>query len=141
VLCPVCLQPIETDSQRTVPRHEDTLGNPCPMSGRPGPDWDERSTREAVPGRSGGSCENCTLARAQDMAHRRASGLGGRWSPANILHLCRRCHRRAHDYPTWAHSVGLRLKEGEDASQRPVVRENGTVFQPSDEIAMPIPKR
>jgi 5-methylcytosine-specific restriction endonuclease McrA len=131
------MQPFETDAQRTVQRHEDSMGNTCPLSGRVGPDWDERSTRAAVPGRSGGSCEYCALARAQDMAHRRATGVGGRWSPANVLHLCRRCHRRAHDYPQWAHAVGLRLKQGENPEKRLVTRENGTAFQPTDEIAMP----
>jgi 5-methylcytosine-specific restriction endonuclease McrA len=135
VLCPVCLEGVETDSRGVIRPHHG-----CPMGGRPVPAWDEDSTRSAVRGRSDGICEYCQQARAQDMAHRRASGVGGRWSPANILHLCRRCHRRAHDYPHWAHALGLRLKEGEDPEKRPVTREDASWFQPSDEVAMPIPK-
>lgn len=141
MLCPVCLMPCETNRYGVVKAHADSVGGDCPMSGKVGPTWDEHSTRAAVPGRSNGNCEFCGFRRAQDMHHRRGAGVGGRWHPANILHLCRYCHRFVTEHPTWAHALGLRLKEGESPEKRPVTRENGTSFQPTDDIAMPLPKK
>jgi HNH endonuclease len=140
VLCPVCLAPIATDAKGRVTYHTDTAGHDCPMVGRVGPTWDEDSTRKAVPGRSLGLCEFCGWRPAQDMHHRKSRGVGGRWSPANILHLCRYCHRFVTDHPMWAHALGLVCKSTEDPAKMKVTRENGATFQPSDDIAMPIPK-
>jgi len=137
VLCPVCLNPTETDAFGVMQPHPNSVGSECVMSGKLGARWDERSTRAAVDTRSGGRCEYCRARPARDMHHRRGSGVGGRWHPANILHLCRKCHRFITDHPGWAHSLGLRLKEAEDPGERPVTREDGTGFQPSDDVAPP----
>jgi 5-methylcytosine-specific restriction endonuclease McrA len=141
VLCPVCLQPAETDHLGVVENHLDSMGHDCPMSGRVGPTWDEDSTRPAVRGRSGGICEYCSQHLAQDMHHRKSLGVGGRWHPANILHICRGCHRFITEHPNWAWALGLIVKSTEDPSQRVVIRENATQFQPTDDVTMPIPKR
>jgi hypothetical protein len=140
VLCPVCLQPAYTSDKGIMLRHDDGVGIPCLMSGHTAPSWDEESTRPAVQGRSGGICEYCLHRLAQDMHHRKSLGVGGTWHPANILHLCRICHRFITEHPNWARSLGLIVRSIEDPSQRPVTRENGDQFQPSDEVAPPFPK-
>lgn len=138
MLCPVCLMPCETNAYGVVKTHADSVGGDCPMAGKQGPTWDEDSTRAAVPGRSGGVCEYCTRRRAQDMHHRKSRGVGGRWHPANVLHLCRVCHRFITDHPAWAHALGLIVKSTEDPAKRPVTREDGSTFSPTDDIAMPL---
>src|SRR5262245_50689135 len=107
VLCPVCLQPADTDRFGVVKEHDDSVGHPCPMSGRVGPSWDEDTTRPAVQGRSGGICEYCSKHLAQDMHHRKSVGVGGFWHPANIIHICRTCHRFITEHPNWAWTLGL----------------------------------
>lgn len=141
VLCPICLQPAETDRFGIVEKHVDSVGHDCPMGGRVGPTWNEDATRPAVAGRSGGICEYCSAHPAQDMHHRKSLGVGGRWSPANIIHICRRCHRFITEHPNWAHSLGLIVKRAEEPSERSVTREDGTQFQPTDDVTMPAPKK
>jgi HNH endonuclease len=140
VLCPVCLQPTMTDHRGMVEPHEDSVGHECPMSNRTGPAWTEASTREAVRGRSGDICEYCGQRRAQDMHHRKSLGVGGKWHPANIIHVCRTDHRFLTEHPNWAWRLGLIVKSAEDPNTRPVTREDGTIFQPSDDVAPPLPK-
>jgi len=140
MLCPVCLEPVKTDSYGRVAPHLDSTGTgDCPMTGRTAPAWDEDATRPAVRGRSGEICEYCSAHVAQDMHHRKSAGVGGHWHPANIIHICRSCHRFITEHPNWAWSLGLIVKSTEDPSKRPVTREDGTAFQPSDEVAPPIP--
>lgn len=140
MLCPVCLNPVRTDEHGLVLRHPDSVGMDCRMSGQLGPVWTETSTRAAVSGRSGGICEFCMKMTGQEMHHRKSRGVGGRWHPANILHLCRRCHHFATEHPGWSHALGLIVRSGENPSTRPVQRENGVSFQPTDEVTMPVPK-
>jgi hypothetical protein len=141
VLCPVCLSPARTDAYGVVEKHPDSVGHDCPMGGRVGPSWDEDNTRPAVRGRSGEICEYCSSHVAQDMHHRKSAGVGGRWHPANIIHICRGCHRFITEHPNWAWKLGLIVKSTEDPGHRPVTREDGTQFQPTDDIAMDIPKK
>jgi hypothetical protein len=141
VLCPVCLGPVEVDVYGKVLPHPDSVGHDCIMAGRVGPAWDEDSTRPAVQGRSGNICEYCSAHVAQDMHHRKSAGVGGHWHPANIIHICRSCHRFITEHPNWAWSLGLIVRSTEDPTTREVTRENGTTFQPSDDVAMPIPKK
>lgn len=140
MLCPVCLTLIQPDRDGLVPAHEDEVGSACPMSGRDAPAWDQQSTHEAVESRSGGICEYCRKRRAHDMHHRKSRGVGGRWHPANVIHLCRTCHRFVTEHPGWAHALGLIVKSTENPSKRPVTREDASWFQPSDDIAMPLPR-
>lgn len=130
-LCPVCDANIPVYADGRVGRHKDGVGNECPMGGKQAPPWDERSTRPAVSGRSGGICEYCRKRRATDKHHRVSRGVGGPWNPANILDLCRHCHREATEHPDWAKPLGLIVKRGEDPETVPVIREDLTVFQPT----------
>lgn len=160
-VCPVCLDHChlhydaaanDRNTPRvphaTYPEHDDTAGNRCPMSGREAVPWDERSTRVAVAGRSQGVCEYCQQRPADQMHHRISRGAGGGWYPSNILHLCQLCHNRAGytvaEYvsgPAWAQSVGLsvRASSGDDPALVPLLREDGTTIQPSDDVAPPLP--
>lgn len=134
-ICPVCCQGIvEAGGARgaLVREHDDNAGKLCPMSGEPMPAWDEKSTRRAVAARSGGICEFCRRARGADMHHRQSRGVGGRWHPANILHLCRACHGRATREPTWAHAYGLRCDSTEAPTASWCQREDGELWLPSD---------
>ena len=141
VLCPVCLMPADTDRFGVVLPHPDSAGVECVMTGKLGPSWDETSTRPAVEGRSGGICEYCSAHLAKDMHHRKSAGVGGQWHPANIIHICRGCHRFITEHPNWAWKLGLIVKSTEDPAQRPVTREDGTMFQPSDDVAPPLPPK
>lgn len=60
---------------------------------------------DAVEQRSGGMCERCLVARADDVHHRRYLSRGGMHNVANLLHLCNPggggnggsgCHAEAH---------------------------------------------
>lgn len=141
MLCPVCLQPVKTNSRGEVKPHTDAHFGDCPMGGRVAPPWDEDSTRPAVQGRSGGICEYCSQRLATDMHHRKSLGVGGFWQPANIIHICRPCHRFITEHPNWAWSLGLIVRSTEDPAKRSVTRENGDMFQPSDDVAPPLPKK
>ena len=134
MLCPVCLFDVGTPSQ-VIPRHRDSYGSFCPMSGEPAYVWDERDTRAAVRGRSGDICEVCDKARATEMHHRISRGVGGTWCPANILHLCHRCHRQATDHPAWAYSMGISLKRDQDPEEVPVIINRLLVL--SNDVAPP----
>lgn len=104
--CPVCLAwphliadgqirkhlPYSGFPHARMDNHLDGWNVQCYMSRRAAPVWDEPSTRAAVHGRSGGICEYCRERLATDMHHRQSRGVGGKWSPANIIHICRICH-------------------------------------------------
>jgi 5-methylcytosine-specific restriction endonuclease McrA len=141
MICPVCL--IDCNTGPIYPRHVNSAHADCPMSGQPAFEWDERSTREAVTGRSNGICEFCSQMMATEMHHRLARSLGGGWSPANIIHLCWKCHRRctspSGDKRVWAERAGLLLRTGEDPGRVPVVRI--TQLWLSDNVCPPVPKR
>jgi 5-methylcytosine-specific restriction endonuclease McrA len=134
ILCPVCCGEAPRYADGTIGRHKDGIDKDCWMTGHVAPSWNEERTRQAVHGRSGGICEFCGIARAQEMHHRKSRGVGGQWSPANILHLCNTCHRRATLYPTWAKTLGLRVLRADNPELVPVTRDSGTVFQPSDRV-------
>lgn len=96
------------------------------MSHRAAPAWDETTTRAAVWGRSMGVCEYCQAEQATDMHHRQGRGVGGKWHPANIIHLCRTCHGRctspAGENREWAEYVGLIVSSYEDPAKVVVLR-------------------
>ncbi|URM86506.1 HNH endonuclease [Mycobacterium phage Hilltopfarm] len=83
--------------------------------------WDEKLTRQAIKqGRSMGLCEFHGDHPATDMHHRRNASQGGKWHPANIIHICRELHHEVTVNPEWAHSIGLTLWTGEDPADVPV---------------------
>ena len=133
-VCPVCLEEAEVYKDGRIQPHPDGVGKDCVMGRRQNPPWDERSTRAAVPSRSGGICEFCQKRRATEMHHRVSRGVGGPWSPENIVHLCNGCHGEATRHPDWAWGMGLICKTHENPGLRPVTREDGTQFQPTNEV-------
>lgn len=101
--------------------------------------WNETLTRAAVKARSGGRCEWCGL-EATDMHHRVNKSQGGWWSPANIVHLCRACHKTVTEFPKWAKAVGLSVEpftggEHTDPAEWPIhVVGHGTDLWLTDQI-------
>lgn len=95
------------------------------MSSRAAPTWDEATTRAAVQGRSQGICEMRCGNLAAEMHHRKGRGVGGRWHPANIIHICAPCHRRctspAGTEREWAEYVGLVVHGYEDPALVPIL--------------------
>jgi 5-methylcytosine-specific restriction endonuclease McrA len=132
----VCLDHIEV-AHEVVKEHLDSAGNTCPMSGQSLPLWDESATRQAVKGRSGGICEYCARRRATDMHHRMSRGVGGWWSPGNILHLCQECHRWATDRPKDAYARGVSVQRGLDPCDIAVRRYDGLILTIDDNVAPP----
>ena len=70
--------------------------------------------RRLVHARSGGICERCRAARAVDVHHRRARGMGGStvgWinSPSNLVDLCRKCHEWVEANFTAALATGWKI--------------------------------
>lgn len=87
------------------------------------------ATRQALAGRSGGVCEAqlpICAGRATDAQHRKAKKHGGRKGKpiddlSNLAHLCRPCHRWAHDYPTAAREMyGLVVLDWENPAEKPM---------------------
>jgi hypothetical protein len=140
MLCPICLADVTADSS-VVDRHLNSLTDVCPMSGREPFTWDERSTRAAVPNRSGGRCEMCGQ-RATNMHHRKNRSQGGRWSPANILHLCGSgvvgCHGYFTSHPSVAYLMGVSVRRGDEPADIAVQTPAGLLWL-SDDIAPPLP--
>lgn len=144
MMCQVCLGDVVV-ADGVVGAHEIVVAGRrrswCPMSGKPPFVWDERCTRAAVAGRSGGRCEYCGH-KATNMHHRRNASQGGRWSPANILHLCGSgttgCHGFFTARPEMAHELGVTLRFGEDPEQIPV-RTPSDLLWLTDDIAAPLP--
>lgn len=81
----------------------------------------EKTCREIVKERSGKHCEMCTM-RAAQMHHRKNRSQGGKWTPANILHLCADCHHAVTVNPHWACGRGLSVKSWQEPFNEPVVR-------------------
>lgn len=67
----------------------------------------ETKARELLRERSRGRCEGCRGA-ATDYSHRRTVAVPDehQWCPCNALHLCRTCHKWAHDNPEKARLRG-----------------------------------
>jgi hypothetical protein len=136
VLCPVCLGAVSA-ANGVVETHECAKNQTCPMSGREPFEWDERATRAAVTTRSGGRCELCRAPGAQ-MHHRKNRSQGGRWSPANIMHLCVPCHRYFTEHPSVAYLIGVSVRRRQEPADI-IVHTCGGALQLSDEIAPPLP--
>ena len=132
--CPLCDGSVTVFADGRMARHRTSTGERCALSQRVAPPWDERNTREAVPGRSGGRCEWCKRRRATEMHHRKNRSQGGEWNPANILHLCNECHRRCTLNRSWGRALGLVVPQYENPETVPVVCEDLTTFQPTSMV-------
>ncbi len=138
-ICHVCLGSMTVEGG-LVSKHRDSKGRRCPMSEQPPYVWDEIGTRETVPGRSGGICEICARRPATDMHHRVPRSLGGKWTPANILHVCRECHTWITDDPQGqqvAVKNGLSLRSHDNPERIPVQRLTGETLFLSDQLLPP----
>jgi hypothetical protein len=123
LLCYECLGDIEI-IDGVVSKHRNSIGGWCWMSGEAPFVWDEIATRATVPSRSNGICETCCRQPATEMHHRISRGTGGKWSPANILHLCHLCHdwiTRTNNYKEAAR-FGLVVPSTADPEKIPVRR-------------------
>lgn len=76
--------------------------------------------RDILLGRTAGLCEGCRTTTWTDKAHRLAASQGGRWTPDNILGLCRACHAWSHAQPTDARAAGWILPSGTVPAAAPV---------------------
>jgi hypothetical protein len=104
-------------------------------------DWNEADTRQTVPARSGGVCERCLQCRATEMHHRKSRGVGGKWSPANVLHACHDCHMWITNHPEEAYLNGWSVRSHDDPQQVPVQRLSGEILYFSDDVSPPMKKR
>lgn len=75
---------------------------------------------QQVAARSGGVCEFCGQAPAEQMHHRLHRSHGGDEAVWNLLHLCHKCHHRAH-YHTDRYDDGLAVRSGFDPMTTPVL--------------------
>jgi 5-methylcytosine-specific restriction protein A len=86
-----------------------------------------------VKARSGGGCEKCGNAMAEQIHHRRPRASGGSRrsdtnSPANLLHICARCHAEIESHRNWGYVNGWLLQQHQDPTKVPVVLRHGTVL-------------
>lgn len=143
MLCPVCLLPILSHDGGVTDLHYDTIGKVCVMSGKPMFEWAEASTREAVYNRSDRICEYCRSKPATDCHHRVSVGVGGKWSPANILHLCRLDHSYFTDHPKEAYPLGVMVESHDERGAPgdiPVIQADGGLLWLSDDVSPPLPR-
>lgn len=81
--------------------------------------WTQDTASRALASRSQGRCEGCAAAGDLERAHRDRRSAGGRWAPANLLHLCRGCHSWAHSHERHARGLGWELIPGSDPTRHP----------------------
>jgi 5-methylcytosine-specific restriction endonuclease McrA len=91
----------------------------------------EKQCRAVVKERSQLRCEYCGHS-AFEMHHRKNRSQSGQWTPANILHLCRECHRWATEHPTLANVFGLSLKSYEEPTEVAVLTARGALVLADD---------
>ncbi len=80
---------------------------PCPTERKPRAprrtqSVEERLARRLLRQRSGGWCEVDRAARSTDYSHRIGAGVGGTWSVANAIAMCREHHTWLHAHPALA---------------------------------------
>jgi hypothetical protein len=87
-----------------------------------------QATVDLVHERSGGACEVCGAARATNLHHRRARGMGGTKAPIHgpewLLHLCGTgttgCHGYIEAHPETSYAKGWKLRRNRDPAISPV---------------------
>ena len=105
---------------RSPQRSAPIKSKPRPMSA------EERLTRALVSDRSQGLCEKCGTSKPLEKAHRIGRGVGGKWTPANILDLCHDCHHGHHATPAEAYEHGWHLRSTQDPlRERVLIRKDG----------------
>jgi len=77
-----------------------------------GPDDIPAPVRAVVLARARYACEarlgpSCDFDYALDLHHRKRRSQGGPHTPANLVALCRPCHRAVHNHPAASFEVGL----------------------------------
>jgi hypothetical protein len=82
--------------------------------------WSETRGRDAVRGRSLGCCEGCARTRAVHVHHRKNRSQGGTWQPANLMHLCLRCHEWIGREVEKARQCGWAVRRDSDPAAMPV---------------------
>lgn len=82
---------------------------------RPGSTIDA-NLRQLVHRRASGRCECCAdpLTAGWECHHRKLRSRGGQDSAANLVALCRLCHRRVHGRPAWARETGFMVESWDD---------------------------
>jgi len=67
--------------------------------------------KEIVENRSQGVCELCLSRAARQKHHKKLKSQGGLDFPANIIHLCVKCHKRLHDTGWMKKELKFELKK------------------------------
>lgn len=83
---------------------------------------DERRCRDTVTNRADTLCERCHRTTGVDHHHRRNRSQGGKWTPANIVLLCRPCHHLVTVDVPLARAEGFNVRSFEDERVVPVLR-------------------
>ena len=81
--------------------------------------------------RSGGWCEICASADADEWHPRKSLLHGGTWNPANLLHTCRSCNKRlgrVGSASTRYYRLGWCLRPGQDPTLVPAQINHGHRF-------------
>jgi hypothetical protein len=98
----------------------------------------EKRARALVYERSNGVCECCGMARATEWQHRLPRSVGGLWSPANGLHVCRETHRWIDDHPKDANALGWHLFTWDSPLLSPArLAQHGWVWLLDDGLMVP----
>lgn len=90
------------------------------MKARPLP----ASVRRQIRDRSGGLCELQCGRTATEVHHRKLRSQGGRHELSNLLHLCSKDHREAHDNPELAYALGWLVHSWERPEDVPVLTDS-----------------
>lgn len=80
----------------------------------------ERHARKVLAGRSYGRCELDPRDQATEAHHRLNRSQGGRWCPANLMHLCTRHHSWITEHPNAAAAQGWTIHSRRDPATVPV---------------------
>ncbi|AXN53512.1 HNH endonuclease [Gordonia phage Fryberger] len=91
----------------------------------------ESGCRKTVSNRSGGLCEKCGRP-GTDMHHRKSRSQGGKWNPANVIHLCRDCHAYMTTHPLKGYQGGWMIKGFQSEYDSPLLRWGTWVFIDDD---------
>jgi 5-methylcytosine-specific restriction endonuclease McrA len=98
----------------------------------------ERHGKDVVRARSGGLCEACGMRRAAEVHHRKNRSQGGTWDPANLLDVCRTCHRWVGAERPSARARGWAVWRDDDPAALPVLRRDTWVLLAADGQLTPV---
>jgi hypothetical protein len=104
----------------------------------------ERDARKVVASRSFGRCELNPRHPGTDMHHRLNRSQGGRWCPANLMHLCADHHRWITEHPNAAAAQGWTIHGRRNPADVPCwlfgrefvfLTPTGQIIEPENEAA------